>query len=104
MVKALRETYRRRHHQEDHNTAHGITPTAAISNVKKLESVKTDHDLIQDFGLLTRGKVKRLRRMTKKEKALVATDLKKQLDEAIAQWRFEDAAIIRDQLKELVGE
>jgi protein-arginine kinase activator protein McsA len=53
---------------------------------------------------MKRGKNKRLTRMTKKEKALVATDLKKQLDEAIAQWRFEDAAMLRDQLKELVGE
>jgi protein-arginine kinase activator protein McsA len=27
--------------------------------------------------------------------------LKKQMDEAINEWRFEDAAIIRDQIKEL---
>jgi protein-arginine kinase activator protein McsA len=27
--------------------------------------------------------------------------LKKQLDLAIAEWRFEEAAVIRDQLKEL---
>lgn len=104
IIKALRETYRRRHHQEEHNTLHGITPEQAISNVKSLDSVRTDQNLVQDFNLTTRGKNKRLTRMTKKEKALVATDLKKQLDEAIAQWKFEDAAILRDQLKELVGE
>ena len=28
-------------------------------------------------------------------------DLKKQMDSAIAEWRFEDAAVIRDQIKEL---
>ncbi len=104
IIKSLRETYRRRHHQEKHNTLHWITPQQAISNVKSLESVKTDNNLVQDFNLLTRGKNKRLTRMTKKEKALVAGDLKKQLDEAIAQWKFEDAAILRDQLKDLVGE
>lgn len=104
IIKALRETYRRRHHQERHNRAHGITPTQAISNAKSLDSVKSDQNLVQDFNLSTRGKNKRLTRMTKKEKALVATDLKKQLDEAIAQWRFEDAALLRDQLKDLVGE
>ncbi len=104
IIKALRETYRRRHHQEAHNTAYGITPEQAISNVKSLESVKSDQNLVQDFNLTTRGKNKRLTRMTKKEKALVAGDLKKQLDEAIAQWRFEDAAVLRDQLKDLVGE
>lgn len=104
IIKALRETYRRRHHQEQHNLAHGIIPTQAISNAKSLDSVKSDQNLVQDFNLSTRGKNKRLTRMTKKEKALVATDLKKQLDEAIAQWRFEDAAMLRDQLKDLVGE
>lgn len=104
IIKALRETYRRRHHQEKHNLAHGITPQQAISNVKSLESVKSDQNLVQDFSLLKRGKNKRLTRMTKKEKALVATDLKKQLDAAIAEWRFEDAAVLRDQLKDLVGE
>lgn len=104
MIKALRETYRRRHHQEAHNTIHWVTPQQAISNVKSLESVKTDQALVQDFWLSLRGKNKRLTRMTKKEKALVAGELKKQLDDAIAQWRFEDAASLRDQLKDLVGE
>lgn len=104
IVKSLRETYRRRHVQQKHNALHGITPEQAISNTKSLDSVRTDQNLVQDFNLTTRGKNKRLTRMTKKEKALVATDLKKQLDEAIAQWKFEDAAILRDQLKELVGE
>ena len=39
--------------------------------------------------------------MTKAEKNLIMKDLKKQMDEAIAEWRFEDAAVIRDQIKEL---
>jgi protein-arginine kinase activator protein McsA len=39
--------------------------------------------------------------MTKAEKNLIMKDLKKQMDEAINEWRFEDAAIIRDQIKEL---
>lgn len=103
MVKALWETYRRRYIQDAYNHAHGIEPRQAISNVKSLESVKTDAQL-QEFHLVKKGKVQRLKRMTKKEKALIADDLKKQLDDAISQWRFEDAAVLRDQLKELVGE
>ena len=66
--------------------------------------MKTDAELSQQFNALTRGKVKRLKRMTKAEKALIAKDLKSQLDGAIKEWRFEDAAIIRDQLKELEGD
>jgi len=42
--------------------------------------------------------------MTKKEKDLISKDLKKQMDIAIKERRFEDAAIIRDQIKELEGE
>jgi excinuclease ABC subunit B len=41
IVTSLFETYRRRAVQMAHNTAHGITPTQAISNIKKLDSVKT---------------------------------------------------------------
>jgi excinuclease ABC subunit B len=54
MIKALRETYRRRSIQEKFNIEHHITPQAAQSNVKNLEIVKTDEDLTQQFSSLTR--------------------------------------------------
>ena len=102
MVKSLWETYRRRSIQNNFNIEHHITPKAAHSNVKNLESVKTDEELIQQQNSkFTRGKVKRLKRMTKAEKNLIMKDLKSQMDEAIKEWRFEDAAVIRDQIKEL---
>lgn len=102
MVKALRETYRRRRIQNNFNVEHHITPKAAHSNAKNLETVKTDEELVQQQSLsFTRGKVKRLKRMTKAEKNLIMKDLKSQMDQAIAEWRFEDAAVIRDQIKEL---
>lgn len=104
ILKSLRETYRRRSIQEKFNTKHHITPRAATSNLKDLEIVKTDEDLRQEFSSLTRWKVKRLKKMTKAEKTMIAKDLKSQLDTAIKERRFEDAAIIRDQLKELEGD
>lgn len=76
----------------------------AISNVKDLEVVKTDEELKQDFNSLTRGKTKRLKRLTKKEKEMMAEELKRQLDEAIIAWEFEKAAQLRDQIKELTEE
>lgn len=101
MVKSLWETYRRRTIQNNFNIEHHITPKAAHSNVKNLETVKTDDELVQQQSKFTRWKVKRLKRMTKAEKNLIMKDLKKQMDEAIKEWRFEDAAVIRDQIKEL---
>ena len=104
LTKSLRETYRRRHVQQKYNTKHHINPKKAISNVKGLEVVKTDEVLEQNFDLITRGKNKRLKRLTKAEKTLIATDLKRQLDEAIKAREFEKAAVLRDQLKELDGD
>ncbi len=103
LLKSLRETYRRREIQEKFNKQHHITPKAAQSNVKHLETVKTDDDL-QQFSSFTRGKLKRLKKMTKAEKNLITKDLKSQLDLAIKERRFEDAANIRDQIKEIEGD
>jgi protein-arginine kinase activator protein McsA len=47
---------------------------------------------------------KRLKKLTKKEKEMIAADLKLQLDEAIKNREFEKAAVLRDQLKELIEE
>jgi excinuclease ABC subunit B len=104
IVKSLRETYRRRHIQHTYNVKHKITPMSATSNVKDLEAVKTDENLAQWFSSLTRGKVKKLKRMTKVERDIILKDLKWQLDEAIKLREFEKAAEIRDQIKEISGE
>ena len=72
--------------------------------MKSLETVKTDLSLDQDFGSLTRGKVKKLKRATKAEREIILKDLKLQLDDAIKAWEFEKAAVIRDQIKEIAGE
>ena len=105
MTKSLRETHRRRSIQDTFNKKHNISPSIATSNVKNIETVKSDADLPQHFDALQmKGTTKRLKRMTKKEQAMIALDLKKQLDAAIEIRDFEQAAVIRDQLKELTGE
>lgn len=104
MIKSLRETYRRRKIQQEYNVKNNITPQKADSNVKLLESVKTDDNLVQWFEGISRWKVKRLKRMTKVEKAIITKDLRMQLDDCIKNWEFEKAAIIRDQIKEIEGD
>ncbi|MCK9466714.1 MAG: UvrB/UvrC motif-containing protein [Candidatus Absconditabacterales bacterium] len=101
IIKSMRETYRRRKIQDDFNQKNSITPQKAQSNVKDLESVRTDQNLDQQFSALTKGKVKRLKRMTKVEREIIAKDLKAQMDLAIKEWRFEDAAILRDQINDI---
>lgn len=102
MLKSLRETHRRRNIQHSFNIKHNISPTKASSNIKDLESVKTDENL-QDTIQTAQNKqaVKRLKRMTNKEKEIIQNNLKKQLDDAIKVRDFEKAVTIRDQLKEL---
>ena len=39
--------------------------------------------------------------MTKKEKAMITKQLRDQLDELIKERKFEEATVVRDQLKEL---
>ena len=104
MTKSLWETYRRRGIQQEFNQKHHINPEKAVSTTKNIETVKTDEVLDQGFASLTRGKVKRLKSMTKKEKSLIAKKLRIQLEELIKEWKFEEAAIVRDQLKELEGD
>jgi len=101
MIKSMRETYRRREIQKNFNQKHWINPKKATSNIKQLDSVRTDQNLNQQFSAITKWKTKRLKKMTKKEKELISKDLKKQMDLAIKERRFEDATIIRDQIKEL---
>ena len=105
MVRSLRETHRRRRVQHAFNIEHNITPTQASSNIKDLETVKTDEDLKQNFSTIQERKnKKKLKRVTKKEREMILTDLRKQLDEAVSKWDFETAVVIRNQIQEISWE
>lgn len=101
IVKALRETYRRRYIQNNYNLKNKIKPKKAISNIKSLNVVKTDDDIKLMSNISNKWKVKKLKKATKKEKEIIIKDLRAQLEESIKSWEFEKASIIRDQLKEL---
>ncbi len=101
IIKALRETYRRRSLQKDYNKKHWIEPQKAISNIKSLDVVKTDQEVEFQPQVVNQWKKKRIKKMTKKEKEIIHKDLKTRLDEHIKNWEFEEAAKIRDQIKEM---
>ena len=98
IYEAVMETYRRRTIQEEYNKKHWITPQIAISNIKNLEAAKDDE--IDIFAKKTENK-KKLKKMTKKEKEFILANLQQQLKQAIDNWEFEKAALLRDQIKEI---
>ena len=98
MYKAVMETYRRRELQEEYNKKHWITPQIAISNIKNLEAAKDDS--IDIFAKKEKD-LKKLKRMTKKEKEMILKSLEEQMKIAIDNWEFEKAAELRDQIKEI---
>lgn len=99
MYNAIMETYRRRQIQEEYNKEHHIRPHLAISNIKNLESAK-DEGFDINYSHKKENK-KKLKKMTKKEKWIIFTNLQSQLKQAIKNWKFEKAAELRDQIKEL---
>lgn len=99
IIKSLWETYRRRNIQDNYNKKYWINPEKAISNIKLLESVKTDDEL--KHSIMKRWKTVKLKRISKKERSIIIEKLRIELDEAIKIWDFEKAAQIRDNLKEL---
>ena len=98
IYESVMETYRRRTIQEEYNKKHWITPQMAISNIKNLEAAKDDE--IDIFAKKTENK-KKLKKMTKKEKEFILANLQQQLKQAIDNWEFEKAAMLRDQIKEI---
>ena len=98
MAKAISETKRRRGIQEEYNTKHGITPTTIIKNVSGgvIETLR---------GVKGSKKGKKAAKVIE-HVDLAAIDnriveLKKEMKEASKELRFEDAAKIRDEIKEL---
>ncbi len=98
MIKAISETKRRRMIQEDYNSKNGITPTTIIKSVSGgvIETLR---------GVKGSKKGKKAAKVIE-HVDLAAIDnriveLKKEMKEASKELRFEDAAKIRDEIKEL---
>lgn len=97
MYEAILETYRRRKIQEEYNKKNWIKPEIAISNIKNLEATRDD-----DINIFAKKEnKKKLKKMTKKEKQMILSNLEEQLKLAIKNWEFEKAAELRDQIKEI---
>jgi len=88
MARALRETARRRKIQLEYNRRHHITPKTIEKEIKSIAPVSAPPDVIDE--MISEKDFPELIRMKEKEMKLTAQEL-----------RFEEAAILRDQVIQL---
>ncbi len=99
MDAAIKETNRRRERQLAYNKEHGITPKTIIKNIKDitatLESERSK--AVKNLAALDRQMYGKNLKKAIKEK-------EKQMSAAVRDLDFETAALIRDEIKELLGD
>ncbi|MCM1273035.1 MAG: excinuclease ABC subunit UvrB [Clostridium sp.] len=97
MQNALDETDRRRKIQDEYNRKHGITPETIRKEVRDLISIEAG----EETEAQKKDKNKKdMESMTKKELKEEIAKLTKRMNKAAAELNFEEAAKIRDELKE----
>ena len=101
MERAISETNRRRKIQTEYNEAHGIIPKTIIKDVRDvIEIGKATDGILGDKGSKKDGARKKL---TAKEKDKLIEELTKQMKDASKRLEFEQAAFLRDKIKEIRG-
>lgn len=95
MAKAIGETERRRGIQDAYNKEHGITPQTIMKAVRDIISISNEEEQDKDEYK------KDVESMSKKELAELIAKVNKKMNKAAAELNFEEAAVLRDELKEL---
>lgn len=98
MQKAIDETNRRRHIQEEYNRLHHITPTTIKKEIGESLSIESDNineNINEIISVETFKKASKI-----EQKNMIAT-LEKQMKEAASKLNFEEAMSIRDIIFEL---
>ena len=96
MQKAISETNRRRNIQMKYNQDHGITPQTIRKAVRDVISILAD----DEEGRKDRSLKKDVESMNRKELKEEIARLTKKMNKAAAELNFEQAAVLRDELKE----
>jgi len=98
MARAIEETERRRTAQEEFNAVHGITP----KSIKKKISAMLPHELEADYSTVPLQAEEP--ELAPEEIPRLVAQLRKKMTAAADDLRFEEAALIRDRIKELEAE
>ncbi len=97
MKAAINETNRRREIQKEHNEANGITPKTIQKNIRDLISISANTDTAR-YG---KGKKAEKQKLTETETADLIASLRTEMKKAASELRFEEAAYLRDKIREL---
>ncbi len=98
MERALRETRRRRDIQSRYNEEHGIVPHTIVKGVRDIIDISASPD--EEIRHAGKGKKKETHMSARDREALIER-LTKEMKDAARRLEFEQAAYIRDKIKEL---
>lgn len=98
MQRAIDETNRRRSIQDAYNKEHGITPETIRKEVRDIISLEVSDEAEEKKAEKNK---KDPESMTKKELKEEIARLSKRMNKAAAELNFEEAAVLRDELKKL---
>ncbi len=92
MERAIRETFRRREKQQQYNEEHGIVPKTIVKGIREIIEISNTHKAARKANGM---------KMSKREKELLINQLTKEMKAAAKILDFENAAYLRDKIKEL---
>jgi excinuclease ABC subunit B len=104
MEAAIGETNRRRAKQTDYNAAQGITPASVVKGVSDIATMMSDAAAVPTKGRRAAKAVAKKVAMPRQDLEKLLTSLEAEMFEAADQLKFEYAAKLRDEIRELSKE
>ncbi len=101
MERAIRETDRRREIQSEYNRKHGIVPKTVIKGVRDVIDIGVSDNKAESTARGTSSSQSKAVKMTKKEREAMIERLTKEMKDAARRLEFEQAAYLRDRIKQL---
>ncbi len=101
MQAAIDETERRRARQIDYNQTHGIEPRSIVKSVSDIAQMMSDAAAVPTKGRRAAQAVAKKMAMPKADLEKLVASLEAEMFEAADQLKFEYAAKLRDEIKEL---
>lgn len=92
MEKAITETYRRREKQQKYNEENGIVPKTIVKGIRDVIEISNTHKSAKNAKGM---------KLSKREKEMLINQLTKEMKAAAKLLDFENAAYLRDKIKQL---